>query len=43
MAHPGGWLAAFADGHIQFMPNTTDDITLKALFTRNGAEPINRQ
>ncbi|HEX3599439.1 MAG TPA: DUF1559 domain-containing protein [Lacipirellulaceae bacterium] len=40
MAHPGGWLAAFADGHIQFMPNTTDDSKLKALFTRAGSEAV---
>ncbi len=38
---PGGWLAAFADGHIQFISNSIDINTLKALFTRAGGEVIN--
>ena len=37
---PGGWLAAFADGHIQFISNDTDPATLKALSTRNGREIV---
>ncbi|HEX5471711.1 MAG TPA: DUF1559 domain-containing protein [Lacipirellulaceae bacterium] len=38
---PGGWLAAFADGHIQFISSSIDINTLKALFTRAGGEVIN--
>jgi type II secretory pathway pseudopilin PulG len=37
---PGGWNAAFCDGHIQFISNETDAQILKALFTRAGGEVI---
>ncbi len=39
-AHPGGWIAAFVDGHIQFVAEAIDTNTLKALFTRAGGEVI---
>jgi type II secretory pathway pseudopilin PulG len=37
---PGGWLAAFADGSVQFISNDVDRETLKALFTRAGQEVV---
>ena len=37
---PGGWLAAFADGHIQFISNSIDRQFLNALFTCAGGERI---
>jgi prepilin-type processing-associated H-X9-DG protein len=37
---PGGWNAAFADGHVQFISNSIDPQTLKALFTATGGEAI---
>jgi hypothetical protein len=39
--HPGGFLAAFADGSVHFLPQTIDANTLHALFTRNGGEVVN--
>lgn len=38
----GGFYAGFTDGAVQFLKETIDDETLRALFTRNGAEPLNR-
>jgi hypothetical protein len=38
--HPGGWLAAFCDGHVQFISDTTDQNVLKALFTKAGGEAV---
>jgi prepilin-type processing-associated H-X9-DG protein len=38
--HPGGWNAAFVDGHVQFISNSIDLGLLKALFTAAGGEPI---
>ena len=35
-----GFLAAFADGSIHFLPNTIDAKTLKALFTIAGGEVV---
>ena len=39
-AHPGGSLAAFADGHVQFIAEAIDANLLKALFTRAGGEVV---
>jgi type II secretory pathway pseudopilin PulG len=36
----GGFLAAMADGSIRFLASSTDPAILKALFTRNGHEPL---
>lgn len=41
--HPSVFLAGFADGHVESLPNTIDAATLKAFFTRNGHEVINRE
>ncbi|HVT26678.1 MAG TPA: DUF1559 domain-containing protein [Lacipirellulaceae bacterium] len=38
---PGGWLAGFADGHVQMISNSIDINTVKAMFTRAGGELIN--
>ena len=38
--HPGGSHLLFADGHVEFITETIDQITLEALTTRNGAETI---
>ena len=38
--HPGGLLAAFADGHVAFVPNSIDFNTYMALGTRAGGEVI---
>jgi hypothetical protein len=38
--HPGGFLALFADGTVQFLPENIHPTTLHALFTRNGGETI---
>ena len=37
---PAGFLAAFADGSVRTISYGIDPKTLKALFTRNGGEPI---
>ena len=37
---PGGWNAAFADGHVQFISDNIDAAVLNALFTRAGREVI---
>jgi hypothetical protein len=37
---PGGWLAGFADGSVQFIPAEADNQTINALFTRAGGEVI---
>jgi prepilin-type processing-associated H-X9-DG protein len=39
---PGGWNAAFADGHVTFISKSIDPQVLKALFTRNGREVVNQ-
>gem|GEM_PF-2760339 len=36
----GGVLAAFADGSVKFIPQTTSKDVLKALFTINGGETV---
>jgi hypothetical protein len=38
----GGFLAAFADGSVHFLKDSIDTETLKALFTRDGGEVIDR-
>lgn len=37
---PGGWLAAFLDGHIEFISNTIDPSLVKAMMTKAGGERI---
>ncbi len=37
---PGGFFAAFGDGSVRWIPDTTDEKTLKAMITRNGNEVI---
>ncbi len=37
---PGGWLAAFADGHVQFISNDASAEVVNALFTRAGHEEV---
>lgn len=39
-AEAGGFLAALADGSVQWIPGSIDDATLKALITRAGGEVI---
>jgi type II secretory pathway pseudopilin PulG len=36
--HPGGWLAAFCDGHIQFITESVPADMVKAMFTCAGGE-----
>lgn len=38
--HVGGFVAGFADGHVEFMPETIKPQTIKALFTRNGGKEL---
>jgi prepilin-type processing-associated H-X9-DG protein len=38
--HPGLFVAGFADGHVQLIPETINPKTLKALFTRSGGENV---
>jgi prepilin-type processing-associated H-X9-DG protein len=38
--HNGGFLAAFCDGHVAFLPDTTTEQTLHALITKAGGEPV---
>ena len=35
-----GFLAAFCDGHVDTIPQNVDPEDLKALFTRNGRQPV---
>jgi hypothetical protein len=37
---PEGFLCAFLDASVHFLPNTTDSEILNKLFTRNGREPV---
>jgi len=37
---PNGYNTLFADGSVRFISDTTDEMTLRALLTRAGAEPI---
>jgi prepilin-type processing-associated H-X9-DG protein len=39
--HPGGFIAGFADGHIEFVSSMIDPQMLTAMFTRNSGEAIN--
>ena len=39
-AHPGGFLALFADGHVQFLPKDISPDILKALLSPAGGEPV---
>lgn len=41
--HPGGAGFAFVDGSVHFMSETTDLSVLRAMASRNGEEPIQRQ
>jgi prepilin-type N-terminal cleavage/methylation domain-containing protein/prepilin-type processing-associated H-X9-DG protein len=41
--HTGGCNAAFADGHVQFMPNSLDVNVHRALGTSRGGEVVNGQ
>jgi hypothetical protein len=36
----GGFLALFADGSVRFISENIDEQTLRSLFTRAGAEPV---
>ena len=36
----GGFLAAFADGHVQMISQSAPVEAIKALFTRNGGEAV---
>jgi prepilin-type N-terminal cleavage/methylation domain-containing protein/prepilin-type processing-associated H-X9-DG protein len=38
--HPGGANFAFADGHVQFLKDSTDLLILKKLSTRRGGEVV---
>jgi hypothetical protein len=38
--YEGGFLAAFVDGSVHFLPATIDKKTLQALFTRSGGEVV---
>jgi hypothetical protein len=39
-ARPGGFLAAFADGHVSLLPEAINPDLLKALFTPDGGEEV---
>jgi hypothetical protein len=39
---PGTWNAGFADGSVQPIPEMIDAEQLKAMFTRDGREIVNR-
>jgi hypothetical protein len=39
---PGNWNAGFADGSVQPIPEMIDAEQLKAMFTRDGRETVNR-
>jgi prepilin-type N-terminal cleavage/methylation domain-containing protein/prepilin-type processing-associated H-X9-DG protein len=38
--HSGGVMAAYADGHVAFLPNSIDSALYSALGTRNGGEVV---
>jgi prepilin-type N-terminal cleavage/methylation domain-containing protein/prepilin-type processing-associated H-X9-DG protein len=38
--HPGGGQFAFADGHVQFLTESTDLMIYRAMSTRNGSEVV---
>ena len=38
---PGGFLAAFADAHVQLIGAGVDAETLRNLFSRNDGNPVN--
>ena len=38
--YTGGFHVAYCDGSVKFVPDKVDEGTLKALFTRNGREPV---
>ena len=38
--HPGGNLAAFADGHVQFLSKTAAPTVVRALATKDGNENV---
>lgn len=38
--HPGGCLAAFADGSVRFLPNTVPPAGARAMATRDGGEAV---
>ncbi len=40
---PGGFNALMCDGSVQFMSEKIPPQTLKAMFTRDGGESLNRQ
>jgi len=37
---PNGYNTAFADGSVRFISQTIDEMTLRALITRAGGEPV---
>jgi hypothetical protein len=39
---PGGWIAGFVDGSVQFISSGIDPNIVKAMFTRGGGEVVNR-
>jgi hypothetical protein len=39
---PGGWLAAYLDGHTEFISNSIDPGMVKAMITKAGGETIQR-
>ena len=41
-SRPGGFLATFADGSVQFIPAGTDPGTMNAMMTHAGDEPVIR-
>lgn len=38
--HPGGVNAAFADGSVQFLPDSTDPQSVRGMLTKAGGEPV---
>ena len=38
--HPGGCMAVFGDGHVQFLKASVDALTLRALCTADGGEVV---
>jgi hypothetical protein len=39
---PGGWIAGFVDGSVQFISSGIDPNIVKAMFTRGGGEVVKR-
>ena len=39
---PGGFIAGFTDGSVQFISENIDKETLKAFFTKSGGEVVER-